>query len=174
MVKLKEQKSLKPRQEDSEFFRKLSELKQENKELRENLMSLNAALSAGGIGHWEMSLRNGHMKFSPSFASLLGFHVNELEPSFDAIVDLTHPNDLDFLLSKQIEFLATPGARLEVSYRMRDKHGVYRWFQNFAYATSWDELGRPLLIAGVSFLSQLKIPLRQYLDPAEKIQSILV
>ena len=130
-------------------IRKVSELESNNRNLNARLHSMSVAINAARVGFWEMDLSSGNFHISASYAAMLGYKTDKLTQSFETILNLLHPDDVDLFFSNHINFLTNPETRLNLRFRMRDSNGNYRLIQSSGFATSLDSHGRPSCISGI-------------------------
>ncbi len=84
---------------------------------------------------------------SPQINKLLGYQVTEWQNNPTIWQDLTHPDDLERVLSGIKKYLAN-GEKTIIEYRMRTKDNRWVWFQDESVVIKDDE-GKPLYIHGV-------------------------
>ena len=88
---------------------------------------LNLAMDSANQGLWDFFPRSGHLYFSPSWFTMLGYHAHEFPTSMETWTTLTHPNDvvtLETALASVAEG-ETPSFSIEI--RMLGKEGHWRW-----------------------------------------------
>lgn len=108
---------------------------------------LHFALSAGGLGSWELDLATTKLECSEQCKSQYGRGPNE-EFSYRDLQDAIHPDDRTRVLSAIAETLQR-GSDYDVEYRARKPNGDVRWLM-VRGRLAYDGLGRPLRLAGVS------------------------
>jgi len=93
--------------------------------LRESEERLSLAFAGAQEGVWDWNLETGAVVYSPRWAQMLGYEVEEVEPHIHAWERLLHPDDID--RAREVnESVTTGGARTyEGEFRLRHKHGHY-------------------------------------------------
>ncbi|MCH8486126.1 MAG: PAS domain-containing protein [Candidatus Cyclonatronum sp.] len=125
----------------------VTSLKQAELSLKEKTLQYDLALKGTKDGIWDWELFSGRMFFSPRWKKQLGYAEEELSATIDAFVDLLHPDDKAFVLGYLEKFVCGDEANFDIEYRMRHKHGYYRWINGRAAAIR-DASGRAVRIAG--------------------------
>jgi two-component system sensor histidine kinase/response regulator len=100
---------------------------QVREELRKTQQKLERALSGAAVGLWEWEIEEGKVWFSPEFRELLGYTVDELPDSLDALRGFIYPDDLKHLEVRVEEHLQF-NLPYEVDFRITVKSGELRWF----------------------------------------------
>ncbi|HKP59217.1 MAG TPA: ATP-binding protein [Polyangiales bacterium] len=108
---------------------------------------LHFALTAGGLGSWELDLASGELECSAQSKSHFGRGANEAF-SYRDLQDAIHPDDKTRVLAAIAESLQR-GSDYDVEYRARKPNGDVRWLM-VRGRLAYDERGRPLRLAGVS------------------------
>lgn len=96
-------------------------------ELRAREKELQLTLEATTDAIWKWDLKTGQMSFSPRYYRMLGFEPDEFPATYEAWLDLIHPDDRAQALRVSEEYLATKPDRYENEFRLRTKAGGYRW-----------------------------------------------
>jgi signal transduction histidine kinase/FixJ family two-component response regulator len=108
---------------------------------------LRFALSAGGLGSWELDLATTELECSAQCKIHYGRAANE-EFSYGDLQDAIHPEDKTRVLSAISESLQH-GSDFDVEYRARKPNGDVRWLM-VRGRLAYDDHGTPLRLAGVS------------------------
>lgn len=102
-------------------------IKQTEVKLRDTVIKLEEAISAGNIGLWDWDLISNQTYFSPEWKKQLGYASHEIENEFAEWEKRVHPDDIKRAL-KQIDHTLTVGEHYhEIEFRMKHKDGSYRW-----------------------------------------------
>jgi two-component system sensor histidine kinase UhpB len=88
-------------------------------QLAESEERLNLALQAVDDGLWDWNIPTGEAYFTPRFATMLGYHHDELEPEFDSMRTLIHPEDRDLFEHQINENLSDRKQELEIEIRLK-------------------------------------------------------
>ncbi|NJR61926.1 MAG: PAS domain S-box protein [Cyanobacteria bacterium CRU_2_1] len=105
------------------------------------------AIQGNNDGIWDWSLKTGKLFYSTRCREMLGYADPEIEDSFEGWSNLTHPDDLDRVMTALRAYLDRQIPTYMIEYRLRSKDGSYRWVLSRAQAL-WDEDGSPLRIVG--------------------------
>lgn len=97
-------------------------------------------------GLWDWNIQTGHDYFSPRWAEILGFEVQELEPVVKTFTDLIHPDDRERVW-QEVQSHLDHHAPYDTELRMRKKDGSYVWIQSRGKAV-WNLRGKPVHMAG--------------------------
>jgi PAS domain S-box-containing protein len=80
------------------------------------------------IGVWSVDFATGKMAWSEGFYELLGLAQKSVEPSYEAIVDLMHPDDRR--PSGEFDRIVSEGLPLDRELRIIQPNGKLRWLSN--------------------------------------------
>lgn len=123
-----------------------------NKKEQENLQKLKrytSILKDTDLGAWQWNVQTGETIFDENWAKLLGYELQELEPtSEDTWRKLAHPEDLalcDQLF--QDHFNGLTDYYLSEA-RMKHKNGNWVWVKDKGKVVSWTQDGKPEWMAG--------------------------
>jgi len=122
-------------------------LRKSYEELRASQERFELAVRAAGVGIWDWDLITGKVYFSVRWKSLFGYDENEVGDSFDDWASRLHPDERDWIIKAQEEFLASPLTRATAEYRLRHKNGTYRWIIAHVLAVR-DEQGKAIRLVG--------------------------
>lgn len=114
--------------------------------MRENLQS---ALGGSGDGLWDWDLRQSTV-VRMGIAEMLGYAPADIEPTANALYALVHPADRERVLRTIGQHLAGQSKNYEAEFRMRDRHGNWRWVLDRGRLLSRDAQGEPLRMAGTT------------------------
>lgn len=124
-------------------------LRQSRDEIAVQNRRLLSILDGTHVGTWEWNVQTGAIILNERWAGMLGYTLDELGPvSIRTCQELTHPDDL---LRSQAQLEAHFSGALshyEVEARMRHRNGQWMWIYAKGRVASWDEQGRPWLMAG--------------------------
>ena len=88
---------------------------------------LRLALEASGDGAWDYDLRTGEVQMSDRFLARLGYAPGEVEPCFDAVRGLIHPDDRQKVIAAIESHLCGQDEVFQCEYRLRTKAGQWCW-----------------------------------------------
>tara|TARA_Y100001001_G_scaffold45949_1_gene41123 strand:- start:10193 stop:12937 length:2745 start_codon:yes stop_codon:yes gene_type:complete len=115
--------------------------------LRVNSEQLQLALEGSGIGLWDWHVQTGRVHYSPEWAQMLGYEVNELTPHLSTWERFLHPDDVEGVRA-QIDRFLNGAAGHSPRFRMRHRNGHWRWVEARGRIIETDILGRPSRVAG--------------------------
>jgi PAS domain S-box-containing protein len=90
-------------------------------------------------GYWYWNRKTDETYYSPEYFTILGYEVNEFEPSFKQWMSLIHPDDRTKIIETQEKFLNNEIAEYDSEFRVRKKNGEYIWILNRGYRLEKDE-----------------------------------
>jgi PAS domain S-box-containing protein len=109
---------------------------------------LTLVLEGSEDGFWDWDLRTGRIDRSERWASMLGFSLADIEPTFEGGMKLVHPDDRPNLEAIRSPLGAGESGRFNSEYRMRTKSGEWRWILDRGKVVTRAPDGMPLRIAG--------------------------
>jgi PAS domain S-box-containing protein len=113
---------------------------------QEDLHALNLAVRGSADGLWDWDITTGQVYYSPRFKELLGYRSDEIDNGFAEFESRLHPDDHDRIMEALREHQENRTA-YDVEYRLRNKHGDYRWFRARGEAI-WNDSGEATRMAG--------------------------
>jgi PAS domain S-box-containing protein len=125
----------------------ISERKHAEEALRQSEERYDLAVRGAGVGIWDWDIRTGKVYYSPRWKTLFGYDENDIGDRVDDWARLLHPDERDWILKFQDEFLAGTSATVTVEYRLRHKDGSYRWIVANGLVVR-DEQGRACRLVG--------------------------
>jgi len=122
-------------------------LRQSYDELRASQERFELAVRAAGVGIWDWDLITGKVYYSVRWKSLFGCDENEIGDGFDDWASRLHPDDREWIIKAQDDFLTGPLSTATAEYRLRHKDGSYRWIIAHVLAVR-DEQGKATRLVG--------------------------
>ncbi len=102
-----------------------------------------------GAGTWEWNVQTGEVIFNETWANLIGYTLEELEPTdIDTWISHAHPDDLAISNEKLQACFEGRVEQYECACRMRHKDGHWVWIMDRGKVISWSEDGKPLMMYG--------------------------
>ncbi len=139
-VRVFKNNSLLLREQERQLRRQTEALKKS-----EERFALAAEGSSVGIWDW-IDIQKDEVYWSPTIYRLLGYKDGELEPSFERLKTLVHPDDKGAVLEK-LRAHYEQREPYEIEYRLRHSSGEYRWFHATGIA-ALSETGEPVRMVG--------------------------
>lgn len=119
-----------------------SELQNEKQRLASIIQGINA-------GTWEWNLQSRQAIVNETWAKLIGYQLQELEPiTIDTWEKLTHPEDHQVSVKKLQAHLDGQSPSYEVEIRMKHKKGHWVWIQDIGQVITRTNNGKPLMMYG--------------------------
>ena len=107
------------------------------------VLALEVALEGAEAAPWQYNLRTGRVDWSPRGYSQVGLAERAIEPTLDAFLKFTHPEDRERLIAVRAEEGAAPeGARFIVQLRLLGADGRIRWIERRSVVGPDDPGGR--------------------------------
>lgn len=110
---------------------------------------LSLALEAGGLGFWDWHIPTGEVQFGGSWASMLGYSLDEIEPNLTSWTRLVHPDDLPEANAALERHFRRESPIYECEHRLRKKDGSWTWVLDRGRVVEWDESGKPIRALGI-------------------------
>ncbi len=126
----------------------ISQLKEAEEALQKSEERLKYTLEAIDDGYWDWDIPSGQTHFNPRWYTMLGYEPYELPQSFETLMSLLHPDDIERLntaLSDQFHHDQTPYI---IEFRLRKKSGDYLWILSRGKVVVWDSDKNPLRMVG--------------------------
>lgn len=117
--------------------------------LQESEQRMALALSGAELGLWDWHIPSGHVVFSPRWAQMLGYTVEELVPDRATWLALVHPDDSGAANTALGVYLAGEKSTYQSEYRMWHKKRYWVWIHNMGQVLERDRAGHPLRAVGV-------------------------
>lgn len=105
------------------------------------------AIEGSEIGVWEYNALNNTTFFSKRWKKILGYEDHEVENDVEVMLDLLHPDDVDFFMERRKMIFSGEVNKHDVEFRMRHKSGSYLWIRSKAQGI-YDETGKLVRMAG--------------------------
>jgi diguanylate cyclase (GGDEF)-like protein len=109
--------------------------------------SLAEICGIAGIGSWERDIKTNSFICSRELNHLFGFRLDE-SPTFEALIDRTHPDDRDSIL-ETIKVMASSASPFFIEYRALLPGGTERWIRTRG-RFEFDPAGQPERLLGIA------------------------
>lgn len=132
------------------ILRDISERRRIAKALRIERERMDFVVRAAEVGIWELNVQTGENVFNESWAALIGYTLEELQPhEYATWSRLVHPDDfkeVEPLLQRCMQGI---DSFYEAEFRMCHKNGEWRWILSRGRVMTYDPAGRPLAMYGI-------------------------
>ena len=130
---------------------------------------------SGNLGHWYWNIKTNNVTFNPLKVKTLGYDISDLpsKVNYQYFTSLLHPDDYTKAMEAMKEHLYGKKSVYEVEYRIKTKDGKYLWYYDRGKITQYDELGKPIFMAGIVFDITEKKSLEMKLVDENKLLSEL-
>jgi len=133
---------------NDELRREIAERKRAEEALRESKQELALALRGADLGLWDWRVQTGEVFVNQRAAEILGYSLDEIQPSTDFWRTLVHPEDIQRAAEVARAHLNGSADYLENEQRIKAKFGQWRWVLARGQVVERDDQGRPLHVAG--------------------------
>ena len=121
-------------------------------ELRNREAEARLALDAGGMGSWRWNRVTGEVTWSPELEAVYGFEPGTFAGTFEAFVELIHPDDRQRVI-EAMEQVVTHGGEIAHEHRVVLPNGEVRWTEGRGHAIPGTD-GREWIGIGVDITSR--------------------
>jgi len=128
--------------------RDLSELLATRREVESQRQRLTDVIEASHLGTWEWNVPTGHVSFNAIWAEMVGFDLDEIEPSIETWKKFAHPEDLVRSQRALEEHFQGRSTFYECEVRMRHRDGHWVWVMDRGRVISRSRDGSPHLVSG--------------------------
>ena len=125
-----------------------SEERQARVELRESQERMDLALRGGDLGTWDWDVTTGRVVYNERWAEMLGYSLDEVEPSLSTWEKLVHPDDHLHVKARLERHLDGSTSSYESEHRLRHNSGRWVWVLDKGRVLARTPHGRPLRAAG--------------------------
>lgn len=131
------------------------------------------AVRGANDGIWDWDLYTDEVYYSPRWKEIIGFSEREFPANVEEWKKRIHPNDLEAVVNAHQSLMAGLSEEMNLEYRLRHKHGSYRWVHARG-ASLKDDSGEPLRIAGaITDVTQRKQAESQLRKSEEMYRSLI-
>jgi len=151
----------------------LSRLDRE-RELRTLTERHELALEGAELGVWDWNIRTDEVTFDERWANMLGYSLDELDPTVDTWDELIHPEDRERTYEALNAHLDGETEIYECDHRLKTASGDYRWIRDIGKVFERDENGDPIRAVGIhQDVTEHKERKQELEDTSRKLQAIL-
>ena len=128
--------------------RDFTERKNEIQQLKESEQRLRLAMEGSNHGMWDWNIITGETYYSDSYKRMYGYFDEEMTNNISEWEKRIHPDDKEMIDKALHDHFNGPDAYHEVTYRLKDKWGNYRWVMARAIINDRDAEGKPVRMIG--------------------------
>ncbi|HSH03249.1 MAG TPA: ATP-binding protein [Anaerolineae bacterium] len=142
----------------------ITQVKKTEKQLKDTLLRLTEAITAGNVGLWDWDLVTNSVYYSKEWKRQIGYNDDEISNDFEEWEKRVHPDDLEEVLKVTNDTINKVIESHETEFRFRHKDGSYRWILAHASIVK-DENDKPIRMLGshvdITRQKQMQIALNQ-------------
>ena len=117
-------------------------------ESRANAQWLRLASDAANQGLWDVDVCSGEVRFSPAYATMLGYDPENFRETLVTWEARLHPDDRESAVAAYRDYVAGRRPDYRVQFRQRTAAGDWLWILSVGRVVGRDSLGRPLRLVG--------------------------
>ncbi|MGB4398167.1 MAG: PAS domain-containing sensor histidine kinase [Daejeonella sp.] len=137
---------------------------------------LELAIQAAGLGIWDWDVINDETHFDKNWIRTLGYDSRELLKSSNWLA-LVHPEDYNMVSEITEELIMGKYPSNSLAYRIKTKHGSWKWILSFSKIQSFQVDGKAAVIIGthldIDFIKEKEIELEEITRELRKTNSEL-
>ncbi len=130
------------------FNEMLEQIQQRDDALRESEERFELALRGADLGLWDWDIVTGHVIFNRRWAEMLGYSVEEIEPSIKGWEKMLHQDDVLRVRATLKDNFDGKETFDEAEYRLKTKAGGWKWILAHGMIVGRDTAGNPLRSVG--------------------------
>jgi len=123
-------------------------LRESKAALEEERQRLDMALTGGTLGLWDLDFTTGRNLVDERWAEMLGYALDEIEPTLEFFESLVHPDDRHKPYDALERHTRGETDVMSVDIRMRAKGGAWRWIRDKGKVMEWTDDGEPKRAVG--------------------------
>ncbi|MGC8908684.1 MAG: PAS domain S-box protein [Desulfomonilaceae bacterium] len=157
----------------------ISEVKEAQRQVAVGEKKFERALNGAELGWWSLDLQAKHADRNERYAKMLGYSLEEIEPTRNGWEKLVHPEDMQRVMAAFDEHLEGKSSLYESEYRMKTKDGGWKWVLDRGKVLERDGQGKPLRVAGtildISYRKKLEqegIEMQRKVLEAQRLESL--
>lgn len=130
----------------------VTEQREVEEELRNREAEARLALDAGGMGTWRWNRVTGEVSWSPELEAMYGYERGTFPSTFEAFVELIHPDDREHVL-EAMRAIVEHGGEIAHEHRIVLPSGEVRWTEGRGHEIPGTD-GREWIGIGVDITSR--------------------
>lgn len=117
--------------------------------LEEEKQRLELALRNGELGLWDWEPATNQVYLNEQWALLLDYEPHEVQPNLGNWLEKIHPEDMQRVNQLLESHLQNQSTFYQAEYRLKSKHGEWKWILDSGKVISRDEQGKALRVTGI-------------------------
>ncbi len=157
----------------------ISDVKEAQRQVAVGKKELERALEGAELGWWSLDIPSQHVERNERYAEMLGYSLDEIDPTLNGWTKLVHPDDLHRVTAAFNEHLEGKSPLYESEHRLKTKDGGWKWVLDRGKIIERDDQGKPRLVAGtimdVTYRKELEeehIEMQRKVLQAQKLESL--
>lgn len=128
--------------------RDISDLEKVADHLRQSQERFELALRGADLAAWDWNIETGEVVFSPRWAEMRGWRLEEIRHHVDTWLSGVHPEDLPQVQRVLTDYFEGRIPDYETEHRVRTRSGDWIWILDRGKIFARDEKGRPTRMVG--------------------------
>lgn len=137
--------------DNARTYRRILEAEQA---LRKSERSLKIAQAMAHLGHWELDVGSGDVRWSDETYRILGYQPEQRAPSIDAFLQVVHPEDREWVV--QHISAASHGGGFDIEFRIVLPQGQLRVLRGMGEVIHLNDITPPQIIGAVCDITTSK------------------
>jgi PAS domain S-box-containing protein len=117
--------------------------------LEEEKQRLELALRNGELGLWDWELTTNQVYLNEQWALMLDYEPHEVTHNISNWLEKIHPEDMQRVTQLLESHLQNQSPLYQAEYRLKSKHGEWKWILDSGKVISRDEQGKALRVTGI-------------------------
>jgi two-component system sensor histidine kinase/response regulator len=122
---------------------------------------------------WDLNIETGEITFTQRWEEMLGYQEYEINNNNDQWLKCIHPDDFEWVVAQNQDYLDQKIPRYSIEYRLRMKDGSYKWILVRAQAV-WNEQGKAIRMVGANTdITERKLVEEKLRDSQQKLSFLV-
>ena len=117
--------------------------------LRQSKERLELTIDGANLGTWDWNIPTGDVVFNERWAEILGYQLNEVEPTVATWEKIIHPDESEEIMRVLTDHLEGRSPLYMTEHRLKHKSGKWVWVLDVGKVFQRDESGAPLRAVGI-------------------------
>ncbi|HMQ51935.1 MAG TPA: PAS domain-containing protein, partial [Anaerolineae bacterium] len=140
--------------------------------LQASEIRLELALQGAELGTWDWQVQTGEVIFDERWAEMLGYKLDEVEPTVSGWQKLMHPDDIPAVMATLTDHLEGRTLIYQTEHRLRAKSGEWKWVLDTGKVFERDSEGKPLRATGTHQDITQRKEMEQQLVQQERLAAV--